>query len=169
MELSELTAYAKEKYGIREERGYQSFPNCSVLSHPRTGGWIAFLMRQWDMELGMELERCDIRCGQEHIHEFKKEYLSPPIRMRGLDWIGVALDKGAESDVVFKLRLRSCFRRTPRIYGRFESSHATADEPLSGYAFAVFRQFVQTPKRSDSRAHSKDAADWQGGDSDKVY
>ena len=103
MELSELTAYAKEKYGIREERGYQSFPNCSVLSHPRTGGWIAFLMRQWDMELGMELERCDIRCGQEHIHEFKKDYLSPPIRMHGLDWIGVALDKGAESDVVFKL------------------------------------------------------------------
>lgn len=103
MELSELTAYAKEKYGIREERGYQTFPNCSVLSHPRTRGWIAFLMRQWDMELGMELERCDIRCGQEHIHEFKKDYLSPPIRMHGLDWIGVALDKGAESDVVFKL------------------------------------------------------------------
>ena len=103
MELSDLTAYAKEKYGIREERGYQYLPNCSVLSHPRSKTWIAFLMRQWDMETGTEIERCDIRCGMHPIDELGKTYLSPPIRMRGEDWIGVALDKGAEPDVVFKL------------------------------------------------------------------
>ena len=103
MELADLTAYAKEKYGIVEERGYQYLPNCSVLAHPQSGTWIAFLMRQWDMETGTEIERCDIRCGLKYSILLDKPYLGSPFRMRGTDWLGVALDKGAEPDVVFKL------------------------------------------------------------------
>ena len=103
MELSDLTAYAKEKYGIQEERGVDALPNCSALAHPRTGKWIAFLMRQWDMDTGTEIERCDIRCGFRFVLLREKPYLSFPFRMRGIDWVGVALDKGAEPDVVFKL------------------------------------------------------------------
>ena len=114
MELSDLIAYAKEKYGIVEERGYQSFPNCSVLSHPRSRTWIAFLVRQWDMETGTEIERCDIRCGMRPVDKSGKTYLSPPIRMRGADWIGVALDKGAEPDVVFKLLDEAVVYSEPR-------------------------------------------------------
>ena len=41
MELSQLTAYAKEKYAITEEFKWESFKGFSVLSHPATGKWAA--------------------------------------------------------------------------------------------------------------------------------
>ena len=47
MELSELAAYAEEKYHIREEHKWAEFPGFSVLADPRTGKWAALLMRQW--------------------------------------------------------------------------------------------------------------------------
>lgn len=114
MELSDLTAYAKEKYGIREERGYQYLPNCSVLSYPQSRTWIALLMRQWDMETGTEIERCDLRCGLKYSILLDKPYLSSPFLMRGTDWLGVALDKGAEPDVVFKLFDKAVACNEPR-------------------------------------------------------
>lgn len=55
MELSELTAYASEKYQIREERKWADFPGFSVLCHPQTGKWVALLMRQWDTDLQRRL------------------------------------------------------------------------------------------------------------------
>ncbi len=65
LELSELAAYAEEKYHIREEHKWAEFPGFSVLADPRTGKWAALLMRQWDYETGTELQRCDIKCGKE--------------------------------------------------------------------------------------------------------
>ena len=53
MELAELAAYAEEKYHIREQRRWSDFPGFSVLCDPRTGRWIALLMRQWDGERGV--------------------------------------------------------------------------------------------------------------------
>ena len=65
MELSELTAYAEEKFHIREQRKWADFPGFSVLADPGTGKWAALLMRQWDFDTGMEIQRCDIRCGRQ--------------------------------------------------------------------------------------------------------
>ena len=39
MELSELTAYAEEKFHIREQRKWADFPGFSVLADSGTGKW----------------------------------------------------------------------------------------------------------------------------------
>ena len=103
MELSELSAYAKEKYRIEEQHKWADFPGFSVLCHPQTGKWVALLMRQWDSDTGTEIERCDIKCGAQALSEFHRPYLSPPIRMKGLKWISVAFEAGTEPEVVFRL------------------------------------------------------------------
>ena len=100
MEMSELIAYASEKYQIREERKWADFPGFSVLCHPQTGKWVALLMRQWDTETGEEIERCDIKCGSGALGRLSKPYLAPPLRMRGGKWISVAFDHRTESGVV---------------------------------------------------------------------
>ena len=52
MELSELTAYAEEKFHIQEQHKWTAFPGFSVMTDPGTGKWIALLMRQWDSDRG---------------------------------------------------------------------------------------------------------------------
>lgn len=103
MELSELTAYAEEKYHIREQHKWMNFPGWSVLTHPRSGKWIALLMRQWDTDTGTTIERCDIKCGRQSLSEFARPYLSLPIRMEGGKWIGAAFDHRTEPEIIFKL------------------------------------------------------------------
>ena len=103
MELSELTAYASEKYQIREEHKWADFPGFSVLCHPQTGKWIALLMRQWDTETGTEIERCDLKCGNGILLHDPRTYVSGPIRMHGNKWIDIAFDARTERDLVFRL------------------------------------------------------------------
>ena len=66
MELAELTAYVQEKYHIEEQHRWPEYPGLSVLCHPVTGKWVAFLMQQWDTQTGRMLQRCDMRCGAEN-------------------------------------------------------------------------------------------------------
>lgn len=103
MELSELAAYAREKYHIQEQRKWADFPGFSVLCDPNTGKWVALLMRQWDSETGMQIERCDLKCGIQSLSEYSKPYLAPPLRMQGSKWINIAFDNRTESEVVFRL------------------------------------------------------------------
>ena len=103
MELSDLTAYASKKYQIREEHKWADFPGFSVLCHPQTGKWIALLMRQWDTEIGTEIERCDLKCGSGILWHDPRPYVSAPIRMHGNRWIDIAFDARTESDLVFRL------------------------------------------------------------------
>lgn len=103
MELSELTAYAKEKYRIEEQHKWTDFPGFSVLCHPQTGKWVALLMRQWDSESGTVIERCDLKCGQQSLPGPEKPWLSAPIRMKGPKWIGVAFGPETEAAAVFRL------------------------------------------------------------------
>ena len=103
MELSELTAYAEEKYHIREQHKWMNFPGWSVLTHPRSGKWVALLMRQWDTDTGTTIERCDIKCGRQSLSEFARPYLSLPLRMDGGKWIGAAFDDRTEPEVIFRL------------------------------------------------------------------
>ena len=100
MELSELTAYALEKYGIGEQRKWEGFPGFSVLAHPRTGKWVALLMRQWNTESGEEIERCDLKCGVQALSEYRRPFLAPPIRMKGPQWISVAFSDATDPAVV---------------------------------------------------------------------
>ena len=103
MQMTELVAYAREKYQIEEQHKWADFPGFSVLCHPRTGKWIALLMRQWDTERGEEIERCDLKCGGSSLLRFSRPYISSPIRMRGNKWLDIAFDNRTERDVVFDL------------------------------------------------------------------
>ena len=103
MTLSELTAYAEEKFRIREQYKWAAFPGFSVLCHPDTGRWIALLMRQWDSDLGEEVERCDIKCGQEFLEKLHVSCLSKPFRMPGPKWVGVKLEPATDKELVLRL------------------------------------------------------------------
>ncbi len=103
MLLEELARYAREKYQMDEQHKWGDFPGFSVIAHPRTGKWIALLMRQWDSESGEQLERCDLKCGISALEEFRRPYLTQPIRMRGNKWIDIIFDRRTEEDVVFRL------------------------------------------------------------------
>ena len=103
MELSELTAYAGEKYQMQEQHKWQDFPGFSVLCHPQTGKWVALLIRQWDTDKGVEIQHCDMKCGSETLNRFRKSYLTMPVRMRGKKWIGIAFNEWTERDVVFSM------------------------------------------------------------------
>ena len=103
MELSELTAYAGEKYRIWEQHNWADLPGLSVLCHPQTGKWLAVLMRQWDPETGTQLECCDLKCGRECLSRFHAAYLSLPVRMFGSKWINISFNADTDSSVVLKL------------------------------------------------------------------
>lgn len=103
MELSELTAYAEEKYHIQERERHEYLPGASVLINPDTGMWIAFLMRQWDSETGTEIQLCDLKCGQQILLEQPEPYLSMPFHMKGKKWVGIKFDSTTVSNVVFRL------------------------------------------------------------------
>lgn len=103
MKLSDLTAYAEEKYHICEDHKWADFPGFSVLADPDTGKWVALLMRQWDAETGTEIERCDIKCGRESLYEFSSPSLTLPFRMKGRKWIGVVMGSETDPALVFRL------------------------------------------------------------------
>ena len=103
MNLSELTAYAAGKYRMKEQHKWSDFPGFSVLSNPCTGKWVALLMRQWDSESGREIQRCDLKCGQQVLYEQPASFLSKPYRMKGPKWIGVAFEDTTNAEVIYHL------------------------------------------------------------------
>lgn len=103
MELSELAAYAEEKYHMAEERKWAEFPGFSVLADPETKKWVALLMRQWDYETGTELQRCDIKCGKQIMRETDPSYVTNAFRMKGDKWVGVIFDSRTDPHVVRRL------------------------------------------------------------------
>ena len=103
MNLSELTAYAEEKYNIVEDSLEASKGVSSVLCHPKTGKCIAVLMRHWDMDTGTEIQLCDLRCRGRQSVDGNKVFLSAPYCMNSRNWIGIRFDDSTEADVVFQL------------------------------------------------------------------
>ena len=103
MRLSDLAAYAKEKYHIAEQYKWPEYPGYSVLVDPYSGKWAALLMRRWDPEHGEEIERCDLWCGKEVLDIYQVTYLSNPFRMHGEPWVGVRFDSSTDPDVVRQL------------------------------------------------------------------
>ena len=103
MKLAELAAYAEEKYQIKEQHKWADFPGFSVLSVPATGKWAALLMRQKDPLTGAEVERCDIKCGEQNLSDFPGARLSGPFRMKGSKWVGVTFDEATDPKMVCRL------------------------------------------------------------------
>lgn len=116
MDLSELTAYASEKYQMQEQHKWADFPGFSVLCHPQTGKWAALLMRQWDTDTGTEIQCCDMKCGLGGLAGFRRPYLSGPVRMHGAKWVGITFDERTEPEVVFRLLDRAVAAGNPRVY-----------------------------------------------------
>ena len=125
MTISELTAYAAEKYGIEELYKWSDFPGFSVLCHPETGKWVALLMRQWNGETGEETERCDLKCGRDVP---SRPYISAPLRMSGDRWAGISFDDRTESDVVFRLFDKAIKEGSPSGYKIILASQLPARE-----------------------------------------
>ncbi len=103
MDISELTAYAEEKYHIKEERRWADLPGFSLLIDPVSGRTAALLMRQWDPELWEEVQVCDIRCGAGAASEFRSPCVTAPFRMKGNLWAGVRFGSEADRETVFAL------------------------------------------------------------------
>ncbi len=101
MKLSELTAYAAQKYDIHEDTERTEYTGSSVLSHPVTGKCIALLIRE--KTAGGEIQLCDLRCGSRILSCGKGNFLSPPHRMKGNEWIGVRFDDDTDQKTVFRL------------------------------------------------------------------
>lgn len=137
MNLSELTAYAEEKYHIREEQKWDDFRSFSVLTDPETGKWVALMMRQWDYETGNELCRCDIKCGRQILTEINAPYVTNAFRMRGEKWAGVIFDDRTDPGVVFKLFDEAI--RTGRAGGYTVVLEERKKEESSGAGGKVFR------------------------------
>ncbi len=103
MQLSELVAYALSRYQIHEDQKWPDLPGISVLTNPKTGKFVAVLMRQWDPDSGTEIQRCDIKCGQFNLYKYRLPYLLAPFRMTGSQWIGVAFDNRTSPQIIYQL------------------------------------------------------------------
>ncbi len=103
MTLSDLTAYAAEKYHIPERGRSDRLTGLSVLCHPRTSQWIAVLLRRRDPRTGVFSEYCEIRCGELMSDGDSRPYITGPKYMRAGKWVGVAFGKWTEDRVVFRL------------------------------------------------------------------
>ena len=103
MELSELATYARDKYNIIEEHKWTNFPGFSVLCHPKTGKWVALLIRQWDTDSGTEIQHCDLKCGQPGFLDRRRPYIGHPVRMKGDMWLGISFTSETDPQVVHRL------------------------------------------------------------------
>ena len=113
MRLSDLTAYAERKYNIREQHTWSALPGISILSDPRTGNWIAMLLRRRDRKTGDQIESCDIRCGKENVPAERDACLSAPVWMHGKEWVGVRFGGSADPEPEQVFRLLDCALRPP--------------------------------------------------------
>ena len=116
MKLSDLTAYAREKYHIREEFRWPENRRLSVLINPYNQKWAALLMRQWDEDTGEEVEVCDIRCGREVLKRLSRPFIQAPFRMHGIKWIGVRFDERTDRELVLRLFDKALFLEDARTY-----------------------------------------------------
>ena len=101
MTLDDLVQYAKERYGLNEEFLWVNFSRFSVIKSPATGQWAALLMRQWDSDSGVMVERVDIRSGCPPLPDRQRPWLCQPVRMHGSHWVGVRPEAVTDPNQVF--------------------------------------------------------------------
>lgn len=124
---------------MKEQHKWSDFPGFSVLSDPDTGKWVALLMRQWDSDIGEELEFCDIKCGRSVLESSPAPYLSASLRMHGPKWTGVRLGESTDRDVVLHLLDMAV------ISGKTQGSTIILDDRRSGDSAASVKTYADTP------------------------
>ena len=122
VELTDLTAYARRTWRLREERCWDEPAGFTVLSAPDSRRWVALLMRQWDTESGCWRECCDIRSGEGP--RPAAPWLTAPLRMRGPRWVGVRFTRETEPEAVFRL--------LDQAVGALAERPPTPDRPVGG-------------------------------------
>ena len=139
---------------MEEQHKWADFPGFSVLADPVTGKWAALLMRQWDQQSGEELERCDIKCGQQSLLESPVPWLGPPFRMKGRKWVGVCFDDRTDPALVFRLFDRAVHSGEQRGYTivleqqPMDAADAYAESPLlSSGALYMEDSVIDIPQR----------------------
>lgn len=103
VKLADLAAYADRKFHIKEQHKWAGFRGFSVLADPRTGKWLALLMRRRDKNTGRIVETADLKCGQDILSENQEYFLSPPFRMKGRNWVGVNFSDETNDRLVYRL------------------------------------------------------------------
>jgi len=103
MFLSELVAYATEKYDIIEDKIIEELFGFSVLTDSKSKLWIAVMLRKYDAKSKKELEFCDIKCGSDNIYDNMSSYIDKPFGMKGEEWVGVKFDDTTDRAVIFEL------------------------------------------------------------------
>ena len=103
MFLSELVAYATEKYNIIEDKIIEELFGFSVLTDSKSKLWIAVMLRKYDAKSKKKLEFCDIKCGSDNIYDNMSSYIDKPFGMKGEDWVGVKFDDTTDRAVIFEL------------------------------------------------------------------
>ena len=103
MFLSELVAYATEKYDIIEDKMIEELFGFSALTDSKSKLWIAVMLRKYDAKSKKELEFCDIKCGSDNIFDNMAPYIDKPFGMKGEDWLGVKFDDTTDRAVIFEL------------------------------------------------------------------
>ena len=146
MELSELSRYAEEKYGIHEEQKWADFPGFSVLSDPVTGKWIALFMRQWDENSGEIRERCDLKCPRYALLE-KADFITEPFRLKGQNWIGIDPEK-ADKEAVCRI-----FDQAAQMYLGRGYTFILVEKPIEK---STYYQETSLPNREESIPERKD-------------
>ena len=161
MELAQLAAYAEKKYGMHEQHKWAEFPGFSVLAEPSTGKWVALLMRQWDFDLGIEIQKCDIKCGMQAVALFREPYVSGPFRMKGEKWVGISFGQETREEVVCHLLDLAVAAEQSRGYAIVLEETPSADEgvyhdtPLA--LRAEGRRPEQEPRRKQHPLHRQEA------------
>ena len=103
MDLADLAAYAERKYNIAEQRKWESVLGFSVLADPKSGKWLALLMRRRDSQSGAEMQLCDIKCGSFGAPQSASSFVTAPFRMKGPEWTGVIFAERTDAEIVFQL------------------------------------------------------------------
>ncbi|MDO5297445.1 MAG: TerB N-terminal domain-containing protein [bacterium] len=103
MDLADLATYAEQKYNIQEQSKWTHFLGFSVLAAPKTGKWLALLMRRRDSQSGAEMQLCDIKCGRYNAPQSASSFVTAPFRMKGPEWAGVIIGDCTEAEIVFQL------------------------------------------------------------------
>lgn len=153
MFLSELVAYATEKYNIIEDKMIKELFGFSVLTDSKSKLWIAVMLRKYDAKSKRKLEFCDIKCGSDNIFDNMASYIDKPFGMKGEDWLGVKFDDTTDRAVIFELFDKAVIYNNQKgstisLKTQTDVSSAKYDETAIRYepdTYELQEEYIETP------------------------
>lgn len=153
MFLSELVAYATEKYNIIEDKIIEELFGFSVLTDSKSKLWIAVMLRKYDAKSKKKLEFCDIKCGSDNIYDNMSSYIDKPFGMKGEDWVGVKFDDTTDRAVIFELFDKAVIYNNQKgstisLKTQTDVSSSKYDETAiryEPYTYELQEEYIETP------------------------